>query len=80
MGVSFFGKNGKATVDPCRRTPNPRVRNVGDLAAARALAHEASEKEVVAAEGAAGAGTHPLLPLGPGAGATFVQPQAASPL
>jgi dihydrolipoamide dehydrogenase len=81
LGLSEAGveleENGKVKVDEYQRTSNPKVFAIGDLVNAKALAHKASEEGVVAAEGAAGAVTHPVDQRLV-AGATFSHPQVAS--
>src|SRR5690606_2240625 len=69
--------SGKVKVDEFQRTSNEKIYAIGDITPGAALAHEAMEEGVVAAEHAAGQDTHPVdLDLVPGA--TFCHPQVAS--
>jgi dihydrolipoamide dehydrogenase len=69
--------HGKVRVDAYGQTTNPKVYAIGDLVNDKALAHNASEEGVVAAERASGVPTHPL-DHGLMVGATFCAPQVAS--
>ncbi|MBA3302021.1 MAG: dihydrolipoyl dehydrogenase [Thermoleophilaceae bacterium] len=71
------GEDGLVKVDGALRTTKQGVWAIGDLVPGPALAHKASDEGVIAAEDAAGQGTHPL-DYDAIAGVTFCHPQVAS--